>query len=127
MEKKKLDEELIHVKLDYDELVESKRKILSVELAFLKILKSLKIYSSLRREELDKKFSLRTQMNFFNKSLVNLRSELPKLKIPKILRKEGEELEIKNGPLKKPIIDNRYSSDLDYELQKIQDELKKLQ
>lgn len=126
--KKTNNEELIHVKFDYDELMQSKKEFLSLEMSLLKILRTLKTFHALRDEELKRKITLQEQMKNFDKSMKNLKTELPKLKIPKILKHEYPETEIKHEKLdRKKIHTQSHDSSLESELREIQEELRKLQ
>lgn len=123
---KNSNEELIHVKFDYDELLQSKKNLLSLEMSLLKILRTVKIYHKLRNEELTRKINLQKQMENFNKEIKELKTELPKLKIPKILKKDHTN-KVQPQKIDKSNIKTSYDSSLESQLQEIQDELKKLQ
>ena len=116
------NENLIHVKFGYDETLQSKRDILSLEMNLLRALKTIKKYHLLRSEELKTKLSLQRKIKEVITNMKTLQTTLPKLKIPEILKKDHEE----NEKLDK-IEEKEYDESLESQLQKIQDELNNLQ
>lgn len=88
--KKKIsrEENLIHVKIDYGEAVQSKRDILSIEKDFLHVLKLLKRYHLLRKEELLMKIKLQNKMKSLKDNLRKLNDVMPKVKSPAILKRD---------------------------------------
>lgn len=117
------DENLIYIRLGFQESLYSKRDILFLEMNSLKTSQSIKRYQEIRLLELEKKIKLDIQIKTILKLLKNCERTLPKLQIPKILQKEkefGEEIKIKT--LKKT-----YGSDIQSQLQEIQDKLAALQ
>jgi len=117
------NENLIHVKLEYEEAVESKKNVLSSEMNLIRIMKIIKQYHFLRLEELKTKAKLYRKLKEIKKDIKNLQIILPTLEIPKILKKEDE--------TKKPetIIpkEKTYDTSLESELKEIQEKLKALQ
>ena len=113
-------EELIHVKFEYDELMQSKRDILSLEMGLLQILKILKRYHTFRVRELNKKIELHKKIKDMNKSMRNLQITLPTLKIPEILKKDEEKSEFK-------VEETSSDQNLESQLQEIQNRLKDMQ
>ena len=117
------NENLIHVKLEYEEALQSKKNILSSEMNLLRIARMIKKYRLLRSEELKIKLKLHRKIK---ETLTNIRKTqltLPKLEIPEILKKDKEIEE----PAKPPIKENQYDKSLESQLQEIQDKLNSIQ
>ena len=90
--KKSVDanENLIHIKLERGEALESKRDVLASQIALLKILKKVNAYRVYRARDFELKIELYKKMVGLKTSLRNLEKTLPKLKIPKTLNKEEQ-------------------------------------
>jgi len=113
------DEKLIHVKLEYEDAVESKKDILSSEMDLLKIIQTIKRYRELRTQEFKLKIKLYRQIKTLLTEIRRLQKDLPKLEVPKILK----EPQIKKTiPKKEIIIDDNIES----QLKEIQDKLNSL-
>ena len=110
------NENLIHVKFEYEEALQSKKEVLSSEMTLLKIVKIIKEYRSLRLEELKLKLKLHRRMKETITNMRKLQIILPKLE----MLKKDEDLE-KVDKIKKAQYDG-----LEYQLQEIQDKLKSL-
>lgn len=123
------EEKLIHIKLEYDEAVRSKKDILSSEANLLKVLQTMKRYHPLRIEELKIKSRVHTRIKDIIKNIKKLETTLPKIKIPKILeehhKEEAEEFEEIEERIAKTKT-KRYDSSLESQLEEIQDKLKEL-
>lgn len=117
------NENLIHIKFEYEEALQSKKDILLSEMNLLKISKTIKNYSSLRLEELDLKLKLFKKIKEINADLRKLQISLPRLKIPEILKKDEDDEEISKV---KEIKEGPYEEDIEYELQEIQDKLRSI-
>jgi hypothetical protein len=111
----------IHVRLEYQEALQSKKDLLSSEITFLKIASSIKRYSILRLEELKIKNKLAGKIKELKVSSIRVNNSFPKIKISQEEKKEKtEEKEFE--------IDKKYfKSDLEFELEEIQRELMKLE
>ena len=83
---KHLQEELIHVRLEYPELLQAKREILNLELSLLKIVRTIKKYHELRMQELNKKEFLYKNIKQTSTKLKSLQRTLPKLKQSSMLK-----------------------------------------
>jgi hypothetical protein len=122
-------EKLIHVKLEYDEAVQSKRDILSSEANLLKVLQVIKRYHSLRSEELKIKTKLGSKIREIIKDVRKIETTLPKIKIPQILKEhnpeEAEELEEIESKISKSNAE-RYDTGLEYQLEDIKSKLRDL-
>jgi len=116
--------EVIHVKLEYDEALESKKDILNSELELLKIAKAIKKYQILRSDELKVKLRLHRKLKELKTNIGKLQQVLPKIKIPDILSGGREPLE---EHITKSRIEKRaHDSSLEAQLQEIQARLKEL-
>ncbi len=85
------DEKLIHVKLEYEEAVQSKKDILSLEMDLLKTIQTIKTYHKFRTEELQLKIKLHQKIKALMTEIRHLQKNLPELKIPQILKEDGIE------------------------------------
>ena len=117
------DENLIHVKLEYPEAVQSKKDILSSERDLINLLRMIKRYHLLRKKELDLKLKTHKKIKELKTNLSKLHQIIPKIKIPDILKKEEEKPKEKL-PVKK--IEEYEDKDLESQLQEIQERLRKL-
>ena len=111
-------EKLIHVKLEYEDAIQSKKNILSLEMDLLKTIQTIKRYNKYRSEELQLKIKLHRQIKTLLTEIRRLQKNLPELKIPKIL-KEPEIAE--TTPKEKHHEDN-----IESQLKKIQEKLDSL-
>jgi len=118
-------DELIHVKFEHNELLQSKRDLLSLEMSLLKIIGMLKRYHFLRQEELNKKSTLHKKIKETNTKIRNLQTILPQLHIPEILqdKKIKEDTHKELMEMKKTARDGG----LDSQLEEIQNKLRELQ
>ena len=128
-------DKLIHVKIDYEEGIESKRDILNAQASLIKILQSLKQYHLMRTEELAIKEKLKRKMSGAKTNIAKLNTNLPKIKIPKILEQEHLEEIFEKAPkhkkkevkeAAKQIKHKEAQDELSMELEEIQDKLKRL-
>ena len=116
------NENLIHVKLEYGEALQSKKDVLSSEMNLLRIAGIIKKYRIFRLEELKIKSKLHRKIKEVITNMGKIQIILPELKIPEILKKteETEEPEIQ-------IKEKKYDANLESQLQEIQDKLNSLQ
>jgi len=133
---KKEDKILIHIKLNQDEIIRYRRDILMLELEILRILKTIDNYKKLRESELDKKSEMKKSLKEVNNSIRTLKTKiLPKIelinkeKIEQLPEKKPKEKVNKKKTVKKISYKSskKEENDLDSELVRIQEELKKLQ
>lgn len=116
---------LIHVGFQYDEAVRAKRDLLSLEMSLLEAVKAVTNYHSLRSEELKLRLKLYLRTKEYMNLLKKLRKLLPKYKLPKILKEiEEEHVDVERIKEEQEV---RYGSDVDSQLEKIQDKLRALQ
>ena len=114
-----MTENLLHIRLDQDELIKSKKEILSTEADLIRILQTLKKYQLLRTKELILKTRLLKKLKETKTEIKKLEEILPKPKIPRILREIDNEKEKLNLNPKK---DN-----LEFQLEEIQKRLRELE
>ncbi len=114
--KDKEEDDLIHIKFEYDEAVNSKKDVLSSEVNFLRIIKNVKSYQQLRLKELRMKLQILRKIKEIGLGIKNLQRSVPKINIPKrIQRQEFSEIEVKD-----------YGEDIEKELRDIQAKLNSL-
>ena len=119
------DENLIHIKLEHGEAVNSKVDVLSTQMDLIKMLKIIKAFHKLRNEELDTRAKLQKKLREVNLNIHKLEVLLPKIKIPEILQHGSVEVreEVKKEVKKK----DPHEKDLEKQLQEIQAKLKRLE
>ena len=117
------EQSLIHVKIDYSDAIQSKKDLLSSEREFIRIIKIMKRYGTLRKEEMNTKLRLQRKMKDLKINLGKLHDLLPKIKIPEILKK-GDFFEEKETVSKEKKESN--APDLESQLREIQDRLRRL-
>lgn len=83
-------ENLIHIKLEREEALESKRDLLASQIALLKVLKRINTYRVYRTREFELKLTLNKKIRELKVNLGSLQRVLPTLKVPKILNKGVE-------------------------------------
>lgn len=119
------NQELIHVKLEYNEAVESKKEILSAQMQLLKLAQIIGNYKKIRSKGLRTRLKTYRRIIELQKDLKKMNQTLPKIKVPKIIRKEDY---ISERKTKKVFSDSsQYDRSLEIELQQIQDKLNQLQ
>ena len=84
------EQSIVHIKVDYDEALQSKRDILASERDFLRIIKRIKRYKLLRGEELNNRIKIQNKLKELNSNITKLNQILPKVKLPNILKKKEE-------------------------------------
>jgi len=84
------EENPIHIKLEYEEAVQSRRDILSSEMGLIEIMKISKRFALLRKEELIYKIKIQKRVKELLVNIKNLQEMLPKVKIPEILKEPQE-------------------------------------
>ncbi|MBU2562704.1 MAG: hypothetical protein KKF68_03525 [Nanoarchaeota archaeon] len=119
-------ENLIHIKLEYNEAVKSKKEVLQSEINLLKIAQVIKRYNFLRAEELRLKEKLHKKLKEAITNIKKLQTVLPKIKIPSILREE--DIETKKVKEKHIILEKEYyDGSVESQLREIQNKLNSLQ
>ena len=123
------EDNLIHVKLKHEEAFQAKKDILYLEMDLLKISKTVKNYHRFRSDQLELKLNFYKKIKEAHANIRKLQVTLPKLKIPKILKKDEDIEETDKDKLEKPVQEtkhDRYDSDLEAQLQEIQEKLSSL-
>jgi hypothetical protein len=110
---------LIHIKLDYEEALRSKRDILASEIDLINIIKSINNFLLLRDLELNMKSQFYKEMKKIAMNIKLLETNLPEIKTPKILIKHPQENRAE-------IPENKITGDLESQLMAIQRKLKAL-
>jgi len=82
------DEDLIHVRLDYNEGVMAKKELLQAEMSLLKMERAIEAHHSLRKHELRIKLKLYNKIKKTKSEIKKIQINLPKIKI-KEYHKEG--------------------------------------
>jgi len=113
--------DLVYVKFNYEEGLESKKILLSSEMSLLRILKIIKKYHLLRAKELKLKLKMHKNMKETSAKIKSLQKKLPKVKISKKPKKEQEMFEIAKTK------EEKYDFDLEKQLEEIQEKLKSLE
>ena len=125
------NENLIHLKFNYDEALNSKRDILYSERSLITIAKIIKNYLSLKAQELNVRLELHKKLKETGTDIRKLQRLIPDVKIPKILRNDeydGEE--DKKEEFRKPTNKEEhpvYDNSIESQLQEIQEKLQSLQ
>jgi hypothetical protein len=120
------DEQLIHIRLGYSEAVQSKRDILEAERNFVQVLKDVKRYHLIRREELKLKLILLKKIKELKTNLNKINTIIPKIKIPEILRSDYAEKDTKKK-VKEISGSAMRQTDIEKELMELQRKLKELE
>lgn len=118
----KKEKTLLHLRVGYNDAKSAKKAILSSEIGLLKINKSIENYKKLRLKELENKEKIKNSIDATKKEITKLNKLLPELKIPKILKKEEEKINI--SPEKKQM--EKYGT-IEDELIQIQEKLRALE
>jgi hypothetical protein len=82
----KKEAQIIHIKLEHSEAIDSKRDVLISEMNILKLKKIIQKYSELRNKELDTKIEILNKIKICKKNLAKLEKLMPSLKVPEILK-----------------------------------------
>ena len=102
---KKSSENVVHIKLDYEEAIMAKRSLLFSKMNALNSAKRLGRYRFLRMEELALRTKLYNKLKETRSNIKKLQSILPEAKMPKIIRKshpQEEHLEAGSKVHKQP-------------------------
>ena len=111
---------VIHVKFEPDESLIAKKELLELQISILNILKVLRNYSQIRKEELKTKIKLNQKIGEVLANLVKIKEELPKSQLPETMKRKTE--------IQEKVEENKvYSKDLEQELQRIKEKLRELE
>ena len=118
------DENLIHIKFEQGEALNSKKDLLFAQAEMLRTMRSMKRYQLFRADELTLKLELYKKIKLVLKNIKKIEAELPKMKIPAILKHHKE----KQAPIIKAVIKPKqiHPNDIEAQLKEIQDKLKEL-
>jgi hypothetical protein len=127
------EESIFHIKVDYEDALQSRRDLLSSERDFLRILKIIRRYGILRKEELANKVRMQNKIRELKANLTRINHILPRIKIPDILKKKTipvpkkEEI-VEEKPIKAPVKVKEVTEedDLEVQLRDIQERLQRL-
>jgi len=119
-------EDLIHLKFEYNEALQSKRDILYSEKNLITIAKKINNYISLREDELKSKIRLHRKVKEMVTTIRKLQKIVPNIEVPKILKKESHEPKEKETIKIKPKR-KKDSDHIESQLQEIQEKLNSLQ
>jgi hypothetical protein len=126
------EQSVIHIKVDYDEALQSKRDILSSERDFLRIIQRIKRYNLLRGEELNNRLRIQNKIKDLRTNLNRINIVFPKVKLPEILKRTEELKRIEEKEkqeevtLKQEIEKETEENDIESQLREIQEKLMKL-
>ena len=120
------NENLIHLKFEYEEALQSKKYILYSEKNLMMITQKINSYLSLREEELKLKIKLHKKIKGTIITIKKLQRIVPKIKIPKIIEKETNETKEKKHIEIKPKR-KKNNEHIESQLQEIQEKLRSLQ
>lgn len=120
------NEDLIHVKLEYDEAVQSKKDVLSTEMNLLRLAQIIKKYKSLRIEELKTKLKAYQKFKEIVLSINKLKKTLPRLELPDILEDESKRELTEVEKRIKHTREKQTDKSIEAQLQEIQDRLSNL-
>ncbi|MEK6945351.1 MAG: hypothetical protein AABW63_01005 [Nanoarchaeota archaeon] len=129
------NDSLIHVKLDYEEAVQSKKDILLTESELIKSVQAIRKYKEFRMKEIALKLELIKRLRDFKTHWRNTRNLLPPMELPKIVE-EYEEGKHKKSPHKESkksehekkakVKEERHHDNLELQLKEIQEKLNRL-
>lgn len=120
-----MNENFVHVKVDYDEALESKKSLLSLEIDLLRIIKSIRTYKQIRSKELKEKVKLSKKIKESLADLRKLHRIFPKIKIPQTQINKKVEKETPEEKKKRKRAE-KYDITIEQELQDIQKKLSSL-
>lgn len=84
----------VHVKLDFEEAITSKKAVLSMEMWLLEAAKNIETYKLLRMKELTLKENLKKKSKEARSSFKKLKAALPEPEMPKSVKKTESETHI---------------------------------
>lgn len=124
------EQSVVHIKIGYEEALQSKKDILASEADFLRIIRRIKRYTLLRTEELNNRIRIQNKIKDLKTNLNKINIVFPKVKLPEILKKKEipkkNEEEKQEKPLKEKIVTKNEENSLENQLREIQEKLMKL-
>lgn len=88
---------LIHIKFDYEEALVAKKDVLSSEIIFLRMARSIERYNFFRKEEYEFKKDFLRDLKKAKSNILRLQKLIPEPKIPKILKRDSKKAEEKKS------------------------------
>ena len=119
-------ENFIHIKLEYEEALRTKRSILSSELNSMNISKIILRYRDLRMKELALKSRAYWKIKETRSQIRKLQNFLPGVKIPSLLKKE-KKMEKRKEASEKKVLASYGEGSIDSQIREIQRRLDELQ
>jgi len=113
------NENLVHIKLEYDEAVDGKKDLLLTQMNLLKITRAVKVYYSLKKKESQTKLKLSKKLRSTNNFLKKIKTNLPQIRVRKEINAHS-----KKKPKREKI---EYDRGIEDQLLDIQDKLNSLQ
>ncbi len=128
------NDSLIHVKLDYEEAVQSRKDILLTESELIKSVQAIRKYKELRMKEIAMKLELIKRVRDFRTQWRNTRHLLPSMELPKIVeefeegkhKKEHHKEHKKEKHHEAKIKEEKHHDNLELQLREIQEKLNRL-
>lgn len=112
----------IHLKFDYLQTKNAKKDMLSTQANLLKISQKIENYKKLRKKEIENKEKIKLKIKALKTDLTNLEKTLPKIILPKILKRENSQEDDKKTTKKMTL----YGT-VEDQLREIQRKLKELE
>lgn len=120
------EQSVVHIKVGYEEALQSKKDILSSEADFLRIIRRLKRYNLLRTEELNNRARIQNKIKDLRKNLNRINNVFPKVKLPEILKKKDVPKKTEEEKPLKEKVKKEEDISLENQLKEIQEKLMKL-
>ncbi len=111
---------LMHLKFEYQDALESKKDILNSEKSTMMMGKIMENYASLRKAEIKKKTELQKKIKSMLNLLKKIRRNLPEVESP-VISKKQREVKTEFSPEKK-----KYSDSMESQLREIQRKLNEI-
>ncbi len=86
----------VHIKIDYDEAVASKKEVLLAEVSLLKTIKHMRLYNSLRKKEYLLKSRIKKDLSSMASNISKIEISLPEQHRIKKVQRSFEKENIKN-------------------------------
>jgi len=126
------NDNLMHIRVDYEGAKTSKKDLLMTEISVIKTVQTLHAYKLLKLEEYEARSRLQAKVKEARLTLLNLQRVLPKVKIPDTFTEEifhegaHEENKEKTKTITRPRIIKTHEDPLEAQLREIQEKLSKL-
>lgn len=120
-----MSKELIHIKFEQSEALNSKKQILLSEKTLIEIMKTIRNYKELRKKELIFKTKLQKKILETLNTIKKLQNALPKETFHDLPKKQDFELNYLQEKIKKAK-EQKYNQDLENELRNIQEKLRSI-